>query len=112
MKKINIKLKGNFDIFSSTTIEKVDGKKQKWTEILIHGDPKGLKSFAELILQLANYDQDKDDKLPKGAREHIQLSPKHQLSKSSDTVILGRLDAKGTGEFYDRYKKKSKNNTH
>jgi hypothetical protein len=45
-----------------------------------------------------------DDKyLPVGAREHPHLRPNIELSKSSNNVIIGRLDAKGTGEFYERF---------
>ena len=41
--------------------------------------------------------------MPVGAREHHHLSPDLELSKSSVEVIVGRLDAKVTGTFYDRY---------
>jgi hypothetical protein len=41
--------------------------------------------------------------LPIRAREHIHLRPDFDTSKSSVEVIIGRIDAKGTGTFYDRY---------
>jgi hypothetical protein len=75
----------------------------KQQEILIHGDPEGLRSLATLLLQLADLDQNTITDLPIGAREHIHLQPGRGLSNSSERVIIGRLDAKGTGAFYDRY---------
>ena len=49
-----------------------------------------------------------DKYLPIGAREHYQLRPGIELSKSSIEVIVGRLDAKGTGEFYNSFISKDK----
>lgn len=49
-----------------------------------------------------------DNYLPVGAREHYHLRPGIELSKSSIEVIVGRLDAKGTGNFYDRFIPKDK----
>jgi hypothetical protein len=90
-------IQGNLDIFIA--------KDEDGQEILIHGDPKGLKSFAKLLLEIANLNQEeiKDKYLPIGTREHYHLRPGIELSKSSDLVILGRLDAKGTGKFFDRF---------
>jgi hypothetical protein len=48
--------------------------------------------------------------LPVGAREHIHLRPNLDISKSSIEVIVGRIDAKGTSVFYDRYVAKDENN--
>ncbi|WP_248876237.1 hypothetical protein [Epilithonimonas zeae] len=75
---------------------------------MIHGNPEGLRSFAKLLLEVADLDQEEVDNryLPIGAREHYNLRPEIELSKSSDEVIVGRLDAKGTGDFYDRYESK------
>lgn len=86
-------ISGELDIFKSKD------------EIQIHGNPEGLKSFAKLLLEIADLNQEQvDDKfLPIGAREHYHLRPGLELSKSSDEVIVGRLDAKGTGEFYKRF---------
>lgn len=85
----------------------LDGEKMKWKEILIHGDPEGLKSFAQLLIKLADTNQENIDGLPVEAREHIHLRPKFDLSESSEEIIIGRLDAKGTGHFYDRYIEKN-----
>lgn len=106
------KIKGNLDIIISNYEEEDEdnGEILKWSEVQIHGDPKGLRSFAKLILELADLDQEKieDKYLPVGAREHYHLSPGVQLANSSDEVILGRLDAKGTGEFYQMFEPSSK----
>jgi hypothetical protein len=75
----------------------------KWQEILIHGDPKGLKSFAKLLIKIAETEQDQLPDPLIEAREHMHLQPKYDLSNSSGEVIIGRLDAKGTGDFYNRY---------
>ncbi len=98
-------IKGQLDIFVSQNEDDMDGEIIKWEEILIHGNPEGLKSFAKLLLKIAELNQEKvDDKyLPIGAREHDHLRPGIELSKSSVEVIVGRLDAKGTGDFYKRF---------
>jgi len=92
-------IKGHLDIFFANKEE------DEPEEILIHGDPEGLRSLAKLLIEIANLNQEEvDDKdLPVGAREHYHLRPKFELTNSSDTVIVGRLDAKGTGIFYDRF---------
>lgn len=53
-------IKGNLDIFEGDQ------------EILIHGDPEGLKSFAQLLIKIAELNQEEIDNkyLPIGAREH------------------------------------------
>jgi len=63
----------------------------------------GLKSLATLLVKLADKNQSDIIGFPIGARDHIHLRPKYDLSNSSENVILGRLNAKGTGAFYDRY---------
>ena len=92
-------IKGHLDIFFSQ-----NGNEDE-DEIFIHGDPDGLRSLGNLLLKLADLDQEKIDikSLPIGAREHYHLRPEIEMSKSSTNVIVGRLDAKGTGLFYDRY---------
>ena len=102
----NLILKGHLDIFVTENKDSLDGELMEWHEILIHGDPEGLKSFANLLLNIADRDQEKNAKLPIGAREHEHLRPNIDLSKSSLEVIVGRLDAKGNGVFYDRYEPK------
>ena len=98
-------IQGELDIFISHNEDEIDGVTTSWDEVFIHGNPEGLKSFAKLLLELAELKQeDVEDKyLPIGAREHFHLRPGIELSKSSIEVIVGRLDAKGTGKFYDRF---------
>lgn len=96
-------LTGNLDIFVIQKEEDFEGEVNRWHEILIHGDPEGLRSFAALLMKLADTNQNADFNLPVGAREHVHLRPRLELSNSSEPVIVGRLDAKGTGAFYDRY---------
>jgi hypothetical protein len=38
-----------------------------------------------------------------GTREHVHLRPEIDISASLVEVIIGRLDAKGTGVFNDRF---------
>ena len=101
---------GELDIFISHNQDEFEGKITKWDEILIHGNPEGLKSLAKLILEIAELNQEEVENkyLPIGAREHYHLTPNIELSKSSNSVLIGRLDAKGTGNFYDRYIPKDK----
>jgi hypothetical protein len=103
MEKYTSALPGNLDIFIIQNEDEFDGEIRKWQEILIHGGPEGLRSLATLLIKLADTNQNDDVTLPIGAREHIHLRPKLELSNSSEPVIVGRLDAKGTGAFYERY---------
>jgi hypothetical protein len=103
MEKYTSALPGNLDIFIIQNEDEFDGEIRKWQEILIHGNPEGLRSLATLLIKLADTNQNDDVTLPIGAREHIHLRPKLELSNSSEPVIVGRLDAKGTGAFYERY---------
>ena len=99
----NFKIEGNLDIFVIHNEDESDGEVMKWQDIMIHGDPNGLRSFAKLLIKLADLNQDDVSELPVGAREHFHLGPKYELSNSSEQVIIGRLDAKGTGVFYERF---------
>lgn len=103
MKKYKSEITGHLDIFAVEREDELDGTKMNWKEILIHGDPEGLKSLARLLIKIADTNQEEIEALPIGAREHILLRPNFELASSSDEVIMGRLDAKGTGEFYSRY---------
>lgn len=103
MEKYASVIKGNLDIFIAQNADEFDGEIRKWQEILIHGDSEGLKSLAALLIKLADTNQNENVDLPTGAREHVHLRPGYGLSSSSEGVIIGRLDAKGTGDFYDRY---------
>ena len=100
-----IKIEGQLDIFISHNQDDDDGEIIKWDEVLIHGNPEGLKSLAKLLIDIAELNQETvpEKYLPIGAREHYHLRPGIELSKSSIEVIVGRLDAKGTGVFYDRF---------
>lgn len=110
MKKYQSQITGNLDIFITENEDEFEGEVTKWQDILIHGDPEGLKSFARLLIRIADLNQDGIKNLPVGAREHIHLRPNLDISKSSIEVIVGRIDAKGTGIFYDRYLAKEENN--
>jgi hypothetical protein len=99
-------IEGVLDIFAAGD----DGRPANKYEVLIHGNPEGLRSLAKLLLEIAELDQEEvdDSYLPIGAREHYRLDPGFELSKSSSSVIVGRIDAKGTGAFYARYIPKGK----
>ena len=103
MKKYKSEITGHLDIFIADNKDEFEGEVTQWQDLLIHGDPEGLKSFAKLLIRIADLNQDHIIDLPIGEREHIHLRPNVDISKSSIEVIVGRLDAKGTGAFYDRY---------
>lgn len=67
--------------------------------VFIGGDPGGLRSLAEMLLGLAELDQDAALKASPEIREHIHLRPHARLSGNSAPTELCRLDAKITGEF-------------
>lgn len=106
MKKFKSPITGHLDIIVSRNENELDDGIEYWNEVLIHGDPEGLRSLASLLLRLADLDQESVVGLPVGAREHVHLQPKFDLSNSSEAVIVGRLDAKGTSAFYERYIRK------
>jgi hypothetical protein len=97
---------GHLDILVTDNEDEFEGEIEKWQEVLIHGDPQGLRSFAKLLMKIANLNQEDQTNLPIGAREHYHLRPNLELGKSSVLAIVGRIDAKGTGLFYDRYVEK------
>ncbi len=103
-------INGHLDIIVSQHEEEFEGEKEQWNEVSIHGNPEGLKSLAKLLLEIAELNQENlpEKHLPNGAREHFHLRPNIELSKSSTEVIVGRLDAKGTGDFYTKYVRKEK----
>jgi hypothetical protein len=96
-------IEGHLEVIVIDRVEEFEGEVDKWKEVLIHGDPKGLKSLAKLLIKIANLNQNKDTDMPIGAREHYHLRPNLELSKSSVEAIVGRLDTKGTSEFYESY---------
>ena len=94
MIKFNLKLpenKGKLDIYSKTHEDNIQ-------EVIIIGNPDGLRYLSGLLKALADYDQDSRD-LPKGEREHVHLHRNCQLGKHSCEVEVCRADAKGTGEL-------------
>lgn len=101
-------IKGNLDIHFDSESEIVDGIEKSVYEILIHGDPEGLKSFANLILKIAIANQELIDTLPTNARIHNTLNPSIDSSSNSITTTVGRLDAKGTGKYYNKFISRSK----
>jgi len=103
MSGVKSAIAGHLDILVIQGADEFEGVKESWNEVLIHGDPEGLKSLATLLLKIADLDQEDNFDLPAGARYHTHLRPKFELSNSSVAVVVGRLDAKGTGAFYDRY---------
>jgi hypothetical protein len=72
-------------------------------EIYINGDPLGLRSLSNTLVRIANIIEEEDSTLLIGDREHVTLQPNMDLSKSSDQLTIGRLEAKLTGNFYERY---------
>jgi len=103
MGKFKSAITGQLDIFVANEEDEWEGEIEKWQDVIIHGDPEGLKSLARLLTRIADLNQEEIADLPIGAREHVHLRPKLELSKSSVEVIIGRLDAKGTGAYYDSY---------
>ncbi|MCC8410041.1 hypothetical protein LJ707_13970 [Mucilaginibacter sp. UR6-1] len=108
MKKYKSPISGHLDITIIKNEDEFEGEIDYWDNIMIHGDPEGLRSLANLLFKLADLNQSTVANLPVGAREHYHLQPKWDLSKSSVQVIVGRLDANGTGEFYNKYIAKEK----
>jgi hypothetical protein len=102
-KYYELEITGHLDIFVADNEDELEGEIEKWQEVLIHGDPEGLRSFARLLMKIADLNQENRTDLPIGTREHYHLRPNLELSKSSIQAIVGRIDAKGTGHFYDRY---------
>jgi len=103
MNKYQSDIIGHLDIKVIEDSDEFEGNIETWQEILIHGDPEGLRSLARLLIKIADTNQDERNDIPIGAREHIHLRPKLDISESSDQVTIGRLDAKGTGEFYQTF---------
>jgi len=103
MKKFKSVITGHIDIVVHQKEDEIDGVKHHWNDVLIHGDSEGFRSLAHLLLKLADLDQATVADLPMGVREHVHLRPGLELASSSVETIVGRLDAKGTGAFYDRY---------
>ena len=105
MDKYKSEISGHLDIFVADYSEEAEGEDEDFNhkEVLIHGDPEGLRSLAKILNKIADLNQSNEKELPDNERFHIHLRPKFDLADSSDEVIIGRLDAKGTGDFYERY---------
>ena len=84
------------------------------TGVFISGDPDGLRSLARLLIWLADADQESHTTMPDGAWCHVHLHANdavesfNSLSPFSVETVLSRLDAKGTGEFPEKYRKLGK----
>ena len=68
--------------------------------IFLYGDPTGLRSLASKLLLLADLNQlELDGKsCPNSEGVHIHLDQSMGLHLSSCQLIVGRSDAKGTGD--------------
>ena len=87
-------IKGNLEISI------VPDPHDAWPQsVFIGGDPEGLRSLAEMLLWLAELDQDTALEVSNETREHIHLTPNVVLSRNSVPAEVCRLDAKETGEF-------------
>lgn len=77
--------------------------------VFIGGDPEGLRSLANLLNWLADVDQESHPTMPVGEREHVHLYANlpaeslNCLTPFSVTTEICRLDAKGTGDFPEKY---------
>jgi hypothetical protein len=77
------------------------------TTIYLSGDRLGLKSLARILTKLANLDQTRLQSLPgSGASEHVHLEPNVDLARSSQPLIVGRLDDK-EGKFDETFEPRS-----
>jgi hypothetical protein len=70
------------------------------TTICVYGDPTGLRSLACKLLQLAELNQSELDgkSCPNSEGVHIHLDQSMGIHLSSCPLIVGRTDAKGTGD--------------
>jgi hypothetical protein len=79
--------------------------------VAISGDPKGLKSLANLVIQLANVNQKKLKSLPaRFSSEHIHLEPNLDLAQNSARLCIDRADDK-TGKLDPTFSKRKKPRT-
>ncbi len=76
----------------------INAKPDESGELLICGDPEGLRYLAAVLTWLAGFDQAKNPD-PVGSREHLHFRPGAQLDVPSCPVEVCRADAKGTGEL-------------
>jgi hypothetical protein len=76
--------------------------------IFIGGDPRALRSLAQLLIWIANVDQEQIPTQPDGSRFHVHLHANdaagfNSLTRFSAETQICRLDAKGTGAFPEKY---------
>ncbi len=104
-KRYHPKISGHLEVVVDNQVHEHEGVVEKWQSVIIHGDPKGLRSLAKVLMDIAEMKQKKEmgDDIQHDPRVHFHIPPNFQLSKSSVEVIVGRLDAHGTGEFYDSF---------
>lgn len=76
----------------------INTKPEEPGELLICGDPEGLRYLAAVLTWLADFDQTKSP-YPVGSREHLHFRPGAHLDTHSRCVEICRADAKGTGEL-------------
>jgi hypothetical protein len=75
----------------------------KGKTVALYGDPKGLRFLATLLNDVADVDQTQipNNNCPQGIGTHYHVyehDGRHVHPKSND-LLVGRLDAKGTGSF-------------
>jgi hypothetical protein len=70
------------------------------TTICVYGDPTGLRSLASKLLQLADLNQSELDgkSCPNSEGVHVLLDQSMGIHFRSCQLIVGRSDAKGTGD--------------
>ena len=66
----------------------------------IYGDPNGLRSFANFLIRIAEFDQSRlaDIRLPAGEGLHRHMVPVADCHPLSASCLCGRLDAKADGD--------------
>lgn len=84
--------------------------------VFVGGDPDGLRSLARLLNWLANVDQELLLTQPDGERCHVHLHARdaegfNSLTPFSVETEVCRLDAKGTGDFPERYRRPRRRST-
>jgi hypothetical protein len=68
-------------------------------EVVLSGDPQGLRSLARVLEALADVDQSKLA-MPPNAKEHIHLGPESHLDSASSWLVVSRADF-ASGEIDD-----------
>jgi len=89
-------IQGELDIFVSHSQEGNHYQSVTGNEILIHGNPEGLRSLAKLLLEIAELNQEavEDKFLPVGARELIIYERELNYQKAQTKLLLADLRPK------------------